>query len=72
MRELGDYCLIGKTLTPIRLAYMATLLPLKAGNGYEGVVKLLLTRKEADPEIPDEKGGTLLSRAAEMEQEGSV
>lgn len=51
---------------------MATPLSLRTGNGYEGVVKLLLTREEADLEIPDEKGGTLLSHAAETGQEGVI
>ena len=51
---------------------MATPLSLRTGNGYEGVVKLLLTRKEAEPEIPDEKGGTLLSHAAETGQAGVI
>ena len=55
-----------------RLAYMATPLSLRAGNGYEGVVKLLLTRKEADLEILDEEGGTLFSHAAETGQEGVI
>ena len=54
-------------------AYMAaTPLSLRTGNGYEGVVKLLLTRKEVDLEILDGKGGTLLLHAAETGQEGVI
>ena len=56
----------------MRLAYIATPLSLRAGNGYEGAVKLLITRKEADLEIPDEKGGILLSLATEMGQKGVI
>ena len=35
-------------------------------------MKPLLTRKEADLEIPDEKGGILLSLATEMGQKGVI
>ena len=56
----------------MRLAYITTPLLLRTGNGYEGVVKLLLTKKEADFEITDKKGGTLLSLAAELGQEGVI
>lgn len=67
MRELWDYCLIGKTLTTMRLDYMATPLSLRTGNGYEGVYE-----KRGWPRDSRRKGGTLFSRAAETGQEGAI
>ena len=56
----------------MRLGYIATPLSLRAGSGYEGVMKPLLTRKEDGLYILDENGGTLLSLASEMGQEGVI
>jgi len=51
----------------------ATPLSWAAGNGCEGVVELLLGRKDVSPDTPDTRcGQTPLSRAAEQGHEGIV
>lgn len=58
----------------MRLAYMTTPLSLRAGNGYEGVVKLLqyLREKRLTPRFQTKKGRTLLLLAVEIGEEGAV
>jgi len=52
--------------------YGLTLLALAALNGHEGVVKILLGKKEVDPNKPCDTGETLLSYAAQGGHEGVV
>ena len=53
--------------------YGRTPLSWAAENGHEGIVKLLLGRKDVDPDTPDTMyGQTPLSRAAERGHEGIV
>ena len=63
-REQWSYCWRGKTSTRHPRHGVRTPLSWAAGNGRDGVVKLLLGRKDANPNSLSKSGQTLLTLAA--------